>query len=554
MSNEGRKVHLVGSGIANLAAAAYFLKDGGLLGANIHIYEEGDTAGGCLAIYGGPDEGYRLPGERMFEENYVCMYDLLSFIPSLEDPNKSIKQDTLEYSSTYPWNNTARLVIDGKAANFEDFGFTEQDQLELFRLTSLPELAVNGKRLDEVFSPHFFTINFWHMWKTLFAFNPWHSAIEFRRYLLRFMHLFPDLAHQNQIQRTRYNNYDSMVRPILSWLTKQGVKFTPHTQVLDILLDGEVGGSVTATGLVVGQNGKEKTIEVRPEDIVIATLGSMIANSSYGDNDTVPELHKSPQESGSWALWQNLSAKRKDIFRDPSVFTDHVDQSKFLHFAVTLKSPRFFDRMRKLTGTEPGTNGITTLLDSNWKLSFIITHQPYMYGQPKDVSVFHGMALYQDEVGNFIKKPLSQCTGREIMEEIVRHLRFDEDLKHILDTSIVRAVQQPFGISQFLPRRTDSRPEVVPRGSTNLGLTGQFVEIPRDCVYTMEYSVRSAQIAVYQLLGLDKQPMPLVRVDRDLGVLWDAFKTMQGPKKAKDAAKAQAEAEKIKVRPAIPAK
>jgi oleate hydratase len=140
------------------------------------------------------------------------------------------------------------------------------------------------------------------------------------------------------------------------------------------------------------------------------------------------------------------------------------------------------------------------------------------------------------------------------MEEIVRHLRFDEDLKHILDTSIVRAVQQPFGISQFLPRRTDSRPEVVPRGSTNLGLTGQFVEIPRDCVYTMEYSVRSAQIAVYQLLGLDKQPMPLVRVDRDLGVLWDAFKTMQGPKKAKDAAKAQAEAEKIKVRPAIPAK
>jgi oleate hydratase len=184
--------------------------------------------------------------------------------------------------------------------------------------------------------------------------------------------------------------------------------------------------------------------------------------------------------------------------------------------------------MRELTGNEPGTNGITTLMDSNWKVSFILQHQPYVYEQPKDVSVFHGMALSQDEVGNFIKKPMAQCTGREILEEILRHLKFDADLKHILDTTILNPVQQPFGISQFLVRKVDSRPDVVPRGSTNLGLTGQFVEIPRDTVYTMEYSVRSAQMAVYQLLGLDRQPTPLVRVDRDLGVVWEASKTMQG--------------------------
>jgi oleate hydratase len=539
MNNATRKAHLVGSGIANLAAAAYLLKDGGFLPANIQIYEQDDSAGGCLAVYGNPEEGYRLPGDRMFEQNYVCLYDLMSFIPSLEDPNKSIKQDTLEFTHTYPWNNTARLVTNGKPANFEDFGFNEKDQLEMLALTAKPEAATNGKRIDELFSEHFFTINFWHMWKTLFAFNPWHSAMEFRRYLLRFMHLFPDMGRQNMLHRTRYNNGDSIVRPILNWLTKQGVQFIPNTRVMDIVLEGEVGGAVTARGLVVLKNGKEKKIDVRSEDIVIATLGSMIANSSYGSNDTVPELRTSPQESGSWALWHNLSLKRKDIFRDPAVFTDHVEQSKFLHFAVTLKSSRFFDLIRKLTGNEPGTNGIMTLIDSNWKLSFIINHQPYFYGQPKNVNVFHGMALYQDEVGNFIKKPMSQCTGREIMEEILRHLKFDADLEHILDTTILRAVQQPFGISQFLVRRVDSRPDVVPRGSTNLALTGQFVEVPRDVVYTMEYSVRSAQMAVYQLLNLDKQPTPLVRVDHDLSVLWGAFKTMQGGKAVKKTAKAQ---------------
>ena len=126
--------------------------------------------------------------------------------------------------------------------------------------------------------------------------------------------------------------------------------------------------------------------------------------------------------------------------------------------------------MRKLTGTQPGTNGITTVIDSNWKLNFIINPQPYLYGQPKDVYVFHAMGLFQDEVGNFIKKPMAQCTGREILEEMLRHLKFDADLERILDSSIVRPVQQPFGISQFLVRKVDSRPDVIPRGSTNLGL------------------------------------------------------------------------------------
>jgi myosin-crossreactive antigen len=117
----------------------------------------------------------------MFEANYVCLYDLMSFIPSLEDPTKSIKQDTLEFYNANPWNNKARLVVNGKATNFKSFGFNEQDQMELFALTAKPEIAANGKRLDEVFSDHFFTTNFWHMWKTLFALDGSPHSGSFRR-------------------------------------------------------------------------------------------------------------------------------------------------------------------------------------------------------------------------------------------------------------------------------------------------------------------------------------------------------------------------------------
>jgi oleate hydratase len=527
MNNEGRKAHLIGSGIANLAAAAYLLKDANFLGANITFYEEEDNPGGVLDAFGSPEEGYQMRGERMFEANYVCLYDLMSFIPSLDDPHKSIKQDTLEYYRANPWNNKARLVVDGKATNFESFGFNEKDQMELFALTAKPEIAANGKRIDEVFSDHFFTTNFWHMWKTLFAFNPWHSAIEMRRYLIRFMHLFPDIGRQNMIHRTRYNNFDSIVRPIRDWLTRQGVQFLQRTRVTDIGLADDAGDTITANSLVLVQGGKEKTIEVRPQDIVIATLGSMGAGASFGSNDSPPKLITSPQKYGSWALWETLSLKRKDVFRDPSVYTGHVDQSKFACYTVTQKSPLFFERMEKLTGNEAGRNGITTLPDSNWVLSFILNTQPYYQNQPKDVFVWYGITLFQDKVGNFVKKKASECTGRELLEELLRHLKFDSDLDRILDSSIVKAVQLPFGISQFLVRKVDSRPDVVPRGSTNLGLTGQFVEIPYDCVFTMEYSVRSAQMAVYQLLSLDKQPTPYPRNDHDLDVLWSAFRTLQ---------------------------
>ena len=141
MNNEGRKAHLVGSGIANLAAAAYLIKDGGFSGANIAIYEEEHLPGGCLDSAGAPEQGYFMRGERMFEENYVCMYDLLSFIPSVDDPTKTIKQDTLEFTKAYRWNNKARLVDNGKIMNFRSYGFSAKDELELLALTSKPERA-----------------------------------------------------------------------------------------------------------------------------------------------------------------------------------------------------------------------------------------------------------------------------------------------------------------------------------------------------------------------------------------------------------------------------
>ncbi len=526
MNNEGRKAHLVGSGIANLAAAAYLIKDGGFAGANISIYEEESLPGGCLDSAGTPDKGYIMRGERMFEENYVCMYDLLSFIPSVDDPTKTAKQDTLEFTNAYRWNNQCRLVDSGKIMHAHSYGFNPKDELELLALTSKPEEVSNDERISDVFSEHFFETNFWHMWKTLFAFEPWHSAIEMRRYLLRFMHLFPDMATQNLLHHTRYNQYDSMVRPIIKWLVDRGVQYVGNTRVTDIDLGNDTDGEITAQGITIVQDGKQKKVEVRPEDIVIATLGSMVANATFGSNSSPPELITSSTHEGKWALWETLARKRKDIFRDPSVFTGHIDESKLMSFTVTQKDRRFFDLMEKFSGQEPGRNGITSFPESGWSLTFILNHQPYYQNQPEGVYVFYGLALYPDKFGDYVRKPMNQCSGREILEELLHHLKFDADLKRIVDSSNLIPCMMPFVTSQFLKRKVTDRPDVVPKGSTNLALTGQFVEVPDDCVFTMEYSVRTGQTAVYKLLNLAKEVTAFPRVSNDLHVVWNAFKAL----------------------------
>jgi oleate hydratase len=156
----------------------------------------------------------------------------------------------------------------------------------------------------------------------------------------------------------------------------------------------------------------------------------------------------------------------------------------------------------------------------------VLPHQPHFIGQPADVEVFWGYGLSVDKIGDFVKKPMSACTGREIMTEIMGHLRIETDSRKILETSNCIPCMMPFITSQFLRRTEGDRPQVVPEGSKNLAFVGQFCEIPEDVVFTVEYSIRSAQTAVYSLLGLNRTPPQVYKGSHDPRVLLEAFLTL----------------------------
>ena len=134
-----------------------------------------------------------------------------------------------------------------------------------------------------------------------------------------------------------------------------------------------------------------------------------------------------------------------------------------------------------------------------------------------------GYGLAVDKPGNFVKKPMSACTGREIMTEILGHLRFERDASKILDAATCIPCMMPFITSQFLRRESGDRPQVMPKGSKNLAFIGQFCELPDDVVFTVEYSIRSAQTAVYSLLKLNREPPAVYKGKFNPRVLFRAF-------------------------------
>ncbi len=513
------KVYLVGGGIASLAAAAFLIRDGDIPGHNITVLEELDKLGGSLDGSGSPWDGYVIRGGRMFESKYLCTYDLFASIPTL-DASKTVTQEIVDFNETIKTSSNSRLFRGGHRLDAPQYGLRERHILSLERLAIEPEGMLGKSTIADQLDPSFFATDFWYMWCTTFAFQPWHSAVEFKRYLVRFAHMVPGFNRLEGIMRTVYNQYDSLVRPLQKWLDEHGVRFELNARVTDLVL-GEEAGKTRVERIVYEREGRGGEIAVDAKDLVIVTLGSMTEASSLGSMDSAPVL-KGKADGGAWTLWERLAAGRPEFGR-PSVFADHVDESKWVSFTTTQHDSTFFRIVRDSTGNVAGEGGLITFMDSGWLLSIVLPHQPHFIGQPDDVNVFWGYGLSVDKPGDFVKKPMSACTGKEIMTEVLGHLRTEAESDRILETSICIPCMMPFITSQFLRRERGDRPQVVPEGSTNLALVGQFCELPDDVVFTVEYSVRSSQAAVYALLGLNRQPPAVYKGIYDPRVLYRAF-------------------------------
>lgn len=509
---EKKSAHLIGSGLASLAAACFLVRDGQMPGKNIHIYEKSDHAGGALDGDQLPDVGYVMRGGREMDNHFECMWDLFRSIPSIENENYSILDEYYWLNKDDPNFSLCRATIDrGKDAHTDKkFGLSDKGALEITKLFMMPDEDLYDVKITDVFDDEVFKSNFWLYWRTMFAFKDDQSALEMKRYMQRYIHHIGGLPDFTALRFTKYNQNESMVLPMVKYLEDHGVQFHYNTEVRDVDFDIN-DDSIQATSLTIKPEGKDdEIINLTENDLVFYTNGSNVENSTYGAQDKAPGMDGEIHEGGSFDLWRKI-AVHSDKFGKPDKFCMDPEDSNWVSATVNTLDDKIIPYIEKITKRAPltghvVTGGIVSVPDSNWLLSWTINRQPQYRDQPKGQVLVWLYGMFSGRPGNFVKKSMRECTGKEICEEWLYHLGVPEDqIEEMAEKSANTVpVMMPFASAYFQPRKDGDRPNVVPKGSKNFAFIGNFAETPRDTVFTTEYSIRTGMEAVYTLLDIER--------------------------------------------------
>lgn len=524
---ENRKAHIIGGGIAGLAAAVFLIDDASMPGENITIYEKRKSVGGCCDAFENA-MGYVCPGERELEPFMECLWYLCSKIPSLDDPSVSVLDESVRANKDTPIHSECRILRNRGQIYEEihDYRLSPELLLKMEHFTSMPEKELEDLTIEDYFGKdsEFFHSSLWWCYHSMLAFKPYHSALEAQRYFNRFG-LLNRLEYMEGILHTKRNENDSIIKPITKWLTEKGVTICTDTAVYDLDMDA---GCNTVFGIKI--RGKD-TVSVRPEDYVFLTSGSMMTKARYGDNTHIAETDRSTDDLGLFTIWKNL-ARRNKKFGNPDKFLGNIDKTKWMSFFLTVEGyPQFFDRLEKMTGSKRGTGGGIIFMDSGWEMSLVIYDREYYPDQKqKNRDVLWGDGLFGERIGSYIKKPMAECTGNEIIEEMLYHFNMLDMKDDVLKHAYVSTCMMPYITSQFMPRKEIDRPKIIPDGCTNLAFIGQYVEVPRDVVFTIETSVRTPLEAVYMLTGLDKEIIEVNPARYDLRYMVERVKKFAGIK------------------------
>ena len=520
-----KQAYFVGGGLASMAGAAYLIRDCNFKGENIHIFEGMKILGGSNDGAGSPETGFVCRGGRMLnEETYENFWDLFSSIPSLEQPGRSVTEEILNFDHAHPTHAKARLINkNGEILDVSSMGFSNDDRLALAKLMLTPEEDLDDMTIQEWFrdTPHFFETNFWYMWQTTFAFQKWSSLFEFKRYMERMIFEFSRIETLEGVTRTPYNQYESVILPLKTYLEQNGVEFVTNCTVTDI--DFKDGGAITACALHVNRGGEDEVLELNDGDLCIMTNACMTDSATLGNYHTPAAM--APEKPISGELWAKVAAKKPGL-GDPTPFFTKPEETNWESFTVTSRGNRLLKMIENFSGNIPGSGALMTFKDSSWLMSIVVAAQPHFKDQPADMTIFWGYGLYTNNIGDYVKKPMRDCTGEELLTELLYHLHFEDKMDEIkADIVNVIPCMMPYVDAQFQPRKMTDRPQVVPEGSTNFAMISQFVEIPEDMVFTEEYSVRAARIAVYTLLDIPRKILPVTPYKKDPKILLKAVQT-----------------------------
>lgn len=513
---EKKSAYIIGTGLAGLTAAFYLVRDGQMPGNHIHLLEKLKLAGGSCDGYKDVHKGFYMRGGREMDNHFEIMWDVFRDVPSIETPNVSVLDEYYWLNKHDPNYSLCRATVNkGEDAHTDKlFKLDKDSAMALSQLFITPEADLEDKKISDVLPESFWETNFWLYWQTMFAFQKWSSALEMKRYLCRYVHHIDGLPDFSALRFTKYNQYESMILPLIEYLKKHDVDVQFGMDVKNIVIE-DVDGKKTAKELIYVKDNKEQSIPLTADDLVFITNGCCTDTSCYGDQTHAPDLsHIVNGQGESWDLWKNIAKQAKhDEYGHPDVFCSDTEATNWMSATVETSNEDIIQHIMNICIRDPRagkvtTGGIVTVKDSvnNWFLSWTINRQPQFRSQNKDTVLVWLYALHTDTEGNYIKKTMRDCTGEEICQEWLYHIGMDESkIKDYSENACnTTTCFMPYINAFFQPRKNVDRPKVVPEGAVNFAFIGQFAETPRDTIFTTEYSMRTGMESVYTLLNVDR--------------------------------------------------
>ena len=511
-----KSAYIIGTGLAGLTAAFYLVRDGQMKGEHIHLLEKLDLAGGSCDGRKDVTKGFYMRGGREMDNHFEVMWDVFRDVPSIETPDVSVLDEYYWLNKHDPNYSLCRATQErGKDAHTDkQFKLDKKSALALSKLFMTPEEQLEGKKISDVLPESFWNTNFWLYWQTMFAFQRWSSALEMKRYLCRYVHHIDGLPDFSALRFTKYNQYESMILPLVKYLEAHGVTVEYGVDVKNVVIETK-GDKKVAKQIVYVKDGEQQTIDLIEDDLVFITNGCCTDTSCYGDQTHAPDLSGIVNGAGeSWDLWKNIAKQAQHgEYGNPDAFCSDVEATNWMSATVATSDEEIIKYIMNVCKRDPRkgkvtTGGIVTVKDStdNWYLSWTINRQPQFKAQDKNTVLVWVYALNTNRPGNYVKKAMRNCTGEEVCREWLYHIgvptaKIDSLAKNACNTT---TCFMPYINAFFQPRKNSDRPLVVPQGAVNFAFVGQFAETPRDTIFTTEYSMRTGMEAVYTLLNVDR--------------------------------------------------
>lgn len=512
-----KNAYIIGTGLAGLSAAFYLVRDAQVPGNQIHLLEKIDLAGGSCDGRKDITKGFYMRGGREMDNHFEVMWDMFKDVPSIETEGVSVLDEYYWLNKEDPNYSLCRASQNrGENAHTDGkFNLDKKSAMALTKLFLTSEDELEGKKISDVLPDSFWSTNFWLYWQTMFAFQKWSSALEMKRYLCRYVHHIDGLPDFSALRFTKYNQYESMILPLVKYLENHGVSIEFGMDVQNVLIDTDGNGRKVAKEIIVLKDGVEESIPLTEDDLVFITNGCCTDTSCYGDQNTAPDLSGIEDGKGeSWDMWRRIAGQASHgEFGNPEAFCSDTEATNWMSATVETSNEEIIQHIMHVCKRDPRrgrvtTGGIVTVKDSteNWYLSWTINRQPQFKSQDKKSVLVWLYALNTNRPGNFMPKAMRECTGKEVCEEWLYHIGIPEDRIEELASEACNTTTcyMPYINAFFQPRKNSDRPHVVPDGAVNFAFIGQFAETPRDTIFTTEYSIRTGMESVYTLMNVDR--------------------------------------------------